>query len=122
MVSPLRVLIVDDQPGIRSLIRTILEDITTDIDECADGDGVLTHFEAFRPHWVLMDVWMPRMDGISATALLCAAHPEARVIVVSDHDLVEVWSDARLAGAKAYVSKRNLLDLRELLTLECGKE
>lgn len=112
----MRILIVDDNALVRRTIRVVLAGVATEIDECADGDEVLAHFESFSPEVVLMDVGMARMDGIGATALLRAAHPDARVIVVSDFDQDDVRSAARDAGAEGYVTKHDLLDLRTLLT------
>ena len=110
-----RVLIVDDSPWVRATIRDVLEDLPLLYAECGDGDEVLAQFEAFAPHWVLMDIRMPRVDGITATAALRAAHPDARVIVVSDHDQEDILRAARHAGAVAYVAKWNLMELRRLL-------
>ena len=112
----MRVLIVDDNPQVRRTIRDVLVDVATEFSECADGDEVLARFEAFVPDWVLMDVRMARVDGIAATAALRTAHPEARVVMVSDHDQPDIRSAARRAGAEGYVAKRDLLDLPRLLT------
>jgi len=110
-----RVLIVDDNPCVRATIRDVLDGLPLRYQECGDGAEVLACFDAFAPDWVLMDIRMPVVDGISATAALRAAHPHARVIVVSDHDQDDVRRAAARAGAVAYVAKRNLLELRRLL-------
>ena len=115
MTETLRVLIVDDNAGMRRTIRDVLEDLGPEVDECGDGDEVLARFEAFAPDWVLMDVRMARVDGIAATAALRKAHPEARVIMVSDHDQEDVRRAADRAGAVGYVAKRDLLELPRLL-------
>lgn len=115
MTDPLRVLIVDDNPLVRRTIRDILEELSPMLEECADGDEVVARFEAFCPDWVLMDVRMARVDGIAATATLRATHPDARVIVVSDHDQEDIRRAATRAGAVGYVVKRDLLDLPRLL-------
>lgn len=115
MGQPLRVLIVDDSPEVRQTIRDILEDLSPHFEECADGGDVLARFEAFEPDWVLMDLRMPHVDGIAATATLRAAHPDARVVMVSDHDQEDIRRAAQRAGAVAYVRKRDLLELRRLL-------
>ena len=115
MGEPLRVLIVDDSPSVRETIRDVLEDLSPEFEECGDGGEVLARFEAFAPHWVLMDIRMPHVDGLAATASLRAAHPEARVIVVSDHEQDDIRRAAQRAGAVAYVRKRDLLQLRRLL-------
>jgi len=108
-----RVLLVDDSPHVRAVLRAVLVD--ADVSECADGDQVLASYEAFGPDLVLMDVRMPRMDGIQATALLKRAHPSARVVIVSDHEHDDLRAAAGRAGAEAYVVKTDLLVLREIL-------
>jgi len=107
--------VVDDSPRVRAVLRATLADLASDLAECYDGDQVLASYEAFRPDLVLMDVRMPGMDGIQATALLKKTHPTARVVIVSDHDQDDVRVAARQAGAEAYVVKTNLVVLRELL-------
>ena len=110
-----RILLVDDSPQVRAVIRTVLFDFASDVAECFDGDQVLASYEAFRPDLVLMDIRMPGMDGIQATALLKNAHPTARVVIVSDHEHNDLRAAAQQAGAEAYVVKTDLLVLRELL-------
>ena len=111
-----RVLLVDDSPHVRAVLRAVLAGVASDVAECVDGDEVLAIYEDFGPDLVLMDVRMPRMDGIQATALLKKAHPDARVVIVSDHEHPDVRAAARRAGAEAYVVKTDLLVLREILT------
>src|SRR5262245_61783924 len=103
MADALRILIVDDNALVRRTIRAILEDLPAEIVECADGDEVLPSYESFAPDWVLMDIGMPRMDGIAATAALRAAHPDARVLMVSEHDQADIRRAADRAGASGYV-------------------
>ena len=110
-----RILLVDDSPHVRAVIRAVLSDLASDLAECFDGDQVLASYEAFRPDLVLMDIRMPGMDGIQATALLKNAHPTARIVIVSDHEHDDLRAAARQAGAEAYVVKTDLLVLRELL-------
>ena len=110
-----RILVVDDSPRVRATIRKVVADLVSDMEECGDGDQVLASFEAFRPDLVLMDVRMPRMDGIRATALLKEVHPSARVVIVSDHEGDDLRLAASQAGAEAYVAKSDLFVLRDLL-------
>lgn len=115
MTAALRVLIVDDNALIRRMIRDVLEDLPVEIAECADGDEALARYDAFDPDWVLMDIRMSRVDGITATAALCEAHPDARILMVSEHDQEDIRSAARRAGAAGYVHKRDLRELRKWL-------
>ena len=118
MNPPLRLLLVDDSREVRRTIRAVVQDLVADVAECGDGDEVLARFEAFRPDLVLMDIRMPRMDGIQATALLKAAHPAARVVIVSEYEQDDLRAAAREAGAEGYVPKSDLLVLRDLLEME----
>ena len=115
MHAPLRLLLVDDSSEVRRTIRAVVQDLVGDMAECGDGTEVLARFEAFRPDLVLMDIRMPRLDGIRATALLKAAHPAARVVIVSEYEQDDLRTAAREAGAEAYVPKSDLLILRDLL-------
>jgi CheY-like chemotaxis protein len=110
-----RILLVDDNPRVRAVIRAVLAHHASDLAECDDGSQVLAAYEAFRPDLVLMDIRMPGMDGIQATALLKQAHPTARVVIVSDHEQDDLRAAARQAGAEGYVVKSDLVMLRELV-------
>ena len=112
-----RVMVADDDELVRAGVRTIL-DGQSDIDVVADvpdGAAAVDAVAASRPDVVLMDIRMPGMDGIEATALLKKAHPAARVVIVSDHEQDDLRLAARQAGAEAYVPKTDLLVLRRLL-------
>ena len=114
------VLIVDDNPQFRALIRTVLAGLVDDVNECADGDEAVAAYRARRPDWVLMDLQMARVGGLEAIRRLLVADPTARVLVVTDYDDVH-WRAAALgAGARGYVLKDNLLDVRELLERSDG--
>ena len=109
------VLIVDDSPRFRELLRSILTDLVDEFHECADGDEAVATYDARRPDWVLMDFKMTRMGGLEATRRIVAAHPTARVLVVTAYDDAHWRSAAIKAGAYGYVLKDNLLDVRQLL-------
>ena len=117
MTDSLRLLIVDDNPRVRRTIREVVSVLDPAVEECADGDEVLASFEAFRPDFVLMALRMARVDGIAAAIRLLAAHPKARIIAVSDHDQDDVRRAVRDAGMEAFVAKRDLMQLPQLLAL-----
>src|SRR5262245_31906675 len=116
MTELLRLLVVDDNARVRRTIREVVSGLNAVIAECTDGDEVLAAFEAFGPDFVLMDIRMARVDGIAAAISLRAAHPEARIIAVSDHDHDDVRKAARDAGMEAFVAKGDLLQLGRVLT------
>jgi DNA-binding NarL/FixJ family response regulator len=104
-----RVLIVDDQPLMRTGFRMIL-DAEPDIEvvgEARDGQEAVERAAAVRPDVVLMDIRMPRMDGIEATRRLAgtdAAEP-ARVLILTTFDLDEHVVSALRAGASGFLLK-----------------
>ena len=109
------VLIVDDSPQFRALIRTVLTRLVDDVRECADGDEAVDAYSARRPDWVLMDFKMARMGGLEATRRILAGDRTARVLILTDYDDAHWRAAAFEAGACGYVLKDNLLDVRRLL-------
>ncbi len=108
-------LIVEDNARMRQLIRNVIGDLAERIHECDDGDGVLEAYEECSPDWVLMDIRMPELDGINATRELKRVYPEARIMIVTDYDDAQLREAACEAGASAYVTKENLLEIRKIL-------
>jgi DNA-binding NarL/FixJ family response regulator len=101
-----RVVVVDDQELVRSGFSLILERGGVEVvGEAADGYEALTVSEAARPDVVLMDVRMPRLDGIEATRRLVAAQPEVRVLALTTFDLDEYVYAAVRAGASGFLLK-----------------
>lgn len=103
---PTRVLVVDDQALVRGGFAMILEaepDITV-VGEAVDGVDAVRAVAEHTPDVVLMDVRMPRMDGIEATRRITAA-ARARVLVLTTFDLDEYVYDAVLAGASGFLLK-----------------
>jgi CheY-like chemotaxis protein len=105
------ILIVEDNATVRRLIRRAAIDMADNIFECEDGADALEAYIKHRPDIVLMDVRMPRMDGLAATRLLLRHDPDARVVIVTDCNDDELRSAAREAGACAYALKHNLTEL-----------
>jgi DNA-binding NarL/FixJ family response regulator len=97
------------------MIRRVVNDLASDVEECDDGSEVLAAYARSRPDWVLMDIEMRRMDGITATREIVMAFPAAKVVIVSKHDDEQMREAAREAGACGYVLKDNLLAVRQLL-------
>jgi CheY-like chemotaxis protein len=108
----MKVLIVEDNAVMREMIKRMVGDLADEISECEDGNQALAAYEAGRPDWVLMDLEMPGMDGITATRRLIKTHPEARVIIVTDYGDKPLRAAARAAGACGYVLKENLIEVR----------
>ena len=106
-MEPIRILIVDDQRLMREGLRTLLE-LESDLAiaaEAEDGLAALEQYEATRPAVVLMDIRMPRLDGVEATRRLCQRWPEARVIILTTFDDDAYVFDGLRAGALGYLLK-----------------
>ena len=111
----MKVLIVDDSRQTREMVKLYLRGVADETCECEDGAEALAAYAEFRPDCVLMDWEMKRVDGLTATRRLLASHPEARVLFVTQYNDAELRAAATEAGARGYVLKENLLDLRRLL-------
>ena len=102
-----RVLLVDDQALFREALATLLE-VRTEIEvvgEAGDGAAALERVAALRPDVVLMDLHMPRLDGIAATKRLRVEHPGVRVLALTTFDDDEDVFAALRAGAVGYLLK-----------------
>ena len=83
--------------------------------EATDGKEAIEQYRAQRPDWVVMDIEMGEMDGISATEAIRAIDDQAKVIILTSYDDKRFRAAARNAGVIAYVLKENLLELAPLL-------
>lgn len=104
----IRTLLVDDQPLLRTGFRMILdaEDGIEVVGEAADGQVGLEQARLLRPDVVLMDIRMPRMDGVEATRRIVADPDiDARVLVLTTFDLDDYVVEALRAGASAFLLK-----------------
>lgn len=102
-----RVVLVDDDPMVRMGLRMMLSgsDGVEVVAEGQDGDQVVDLFVQHRPDVVLVDIRMARVDGLTATRELVAAHPEARVMVLTTFDTDDYVVEALRAGARGFVLK-----------------
>jgi CheY-like chemotaxis protein len=112
----MRLLVVEDDERIRQLIKSVVSDLSDEFYECSDGADAEAIYAEHLPDWVLMDLMMPEVDGITATRRIKSSFPKARVIIVTSYESVSLRKEALRVGAYACVLKENLLDLRELLT------
>ena len=107
MSDAIRVLLVDDQELIRLGFRLVL-DAEPDIEvvgEAGDGDAAVGAVAVHSPDVVLMDIRMPRTDGIAATRAIVGAHPQTRVLVLTTFDLDDYAFGALDAGAGGFLLK-----------------
>ena len=111
----LNLMIVDDHAGIRELIRNMIATPGDVVRECASGDEALRALSDFQPDCVTMDISMPGQCAFNTTRSIRTACPEAEVIMVSSHDLLDYRRAALEAGANGYVAKENLVQLPSMV-------
>jgi DNA-binding NarL/FixJ family response regulator len=100
------VLLVDDEPRLRAQLRAVLADYgMVVLGEAGTGREGVELACRLRPDVVLMDLRMPELDGIAATRELAAVLPATPVIVLSAYEDPALLSEARQAGARAYLVK-----------------
>ncbi len=107
MNGPVRVLVVDDQALVREGLMTLLE-AASDINPVAaagDGEEAVALCARHRPDVVLMDLRMPKLDGVEATRRIRTAQPDTEVVVLTTHADEESILDALRAGARGYLTK-----------------
>lgn len=109
------VLIVEDNEGVRRLLRSVVAGIADMVWDCCDGADALDAYVNHRPDVVLMDIQMHVVDGLAATRQILLSDPSAKVVMVTDYDDDDLRVAAREAGACGYALKRNLLDLVPLI-------
>ncbi len=111
-MSLLRILIVDDQETIRRGLRSLLSTRRGWVvcGEAVDGLEAVEKAKTLRPNVVLMDLSMPRMNGLDATRILRRELPESKIIIVSQNDPDVVRRQAEEVDAAGFVAKNHLSD------------
>jgi two-component system nitrogen regulation response regulator NtrX len=115
-----RVLVVDDEKGIREALQQLLEYEDIEAQACASGGEALQRYLEFRPHLVLLDVKMQGMDGLETLRKLRELDPHAQVVMISGHGSIQTAVEATQLGAYDFLEKpldtdRILLTLRNAL-------
>ncbi len=105
--APLRVIVADDQRVVREGLTLMLGliDGIEPVGAAADGEEALAMVAAERPDVVLMDLRMPRLDGIEATRRLAESHPGVGVVALTTYADDETVVQALQAGARGYLTK-----------------
>lgn len=123
--QPVKLLLVDDHFVVRSGLAASLEleDDLRVVGEADRGEAVAAAYERLQPDLVLMDLQLPGMTGIEATAALLRTHPGARVLIFSTFARDEEVQSALRAGALGYLQKSSSRDdlLRAVRTVAQGR-
>ena len=107
----MKIMIVDDNKGMREVIKNTLGPLKAQIFECHDGSDAIRLYGEISPDFVLMDLAMKNIDGISAIDEIHKSHPDARIIMLTDYGDRFFRTTAKESGAYAYVLKENLHEL-----------
>ncbi len=117
----MRVIVCDDEADIRELFRISFEALGAEVVEAVDGDDCIALAEASCPDLVVLDLYMPNRDGLSALPHLRRKCPDAHILVVSAHAAVEVFTRSRARGATACYEKLNFVShIPEVVERYCG--
>ena len=106
MSTPIRVLIADDQKVVReglAMVLGLLRDVEV-VGAASDGDEAVALAGDLHPDVVLMDLRMPRCDGVEATRILRERHPGTKVVVLTTYADDRSVLDALRAGARGYLT------------------
>jgi DNA-binding NtrC family response regulator len=114
-MSQAHILIVDDEPDIRSLVSEILEDEGYSVTVAEDGAAARLAFSRDEPDLVLLDIWMPDIDGISLLKEWSKGGLRCPVVIMTGHGSVETAVEATRLGARDFVQKP--ISLAKLLSI-----
>jgi DNA-binding NtrC family response regulator len=113
-MSQTQILVVDDEPDIRQLVQEILQDEGYSVQVAADGESARLAYAQLKPDLVLLDIWMPDVDGITLLKEWSASGElESQVVIMSGHGTLETAVEATRLGAFDFIQKP--LSLAKLL-------
>src|SRR5512144_505954 len=111
MSHPGPILIVDDEASIRKSLEGVLSDEGYECALASDGADALAQLQSIHPSLVILDIWMPGMDGIETLRRMKAARPETPVIMMSGHATITTAIKATKIGASDFIEKPLELDV-----------
>jgi DNA-binding NarL/FixJ family response regulator len=113
--GPMRCMIIEDNDGMRELLRQLLTDFFDDCTEARSGEEGLRMFAAAPVDLVIMDNILPGMDGIETAEELLKINSSVHVIMVTDFDDIPFRQAAMRAGIRGFYGKSNLMHLRSYI-------
>ncbi len=115
------IIIGEDNISMRKILKRFLEFNVVGINniyECNSGQEAVERYRDAQPKWVLLDVKMKPVDGLSAAKMIKSDYPDANIILVSNYDDEEYIVEAKNLNLSGYVLKENLFDLLPYLQSE----
>ncbi|MBI2429166.1 MAG: response regulator transcription factor [Ignavibacteriales bacterium] len=111
----MKILIVDDNAGMREMIRMQVCTDDDNVIECSDGAEAVALFNQFHPDLILMDIEMKPMDGFTAAEKIFERDRNAKVVFVTDHNTSAFRTKAKKLHAVGFVSKENLHEIKNII-------
>jgi len=111
----MKLLIVEENPGLRRLLLSLLSERGDEIRACAEGTEALSLCALEQPDWVVLDLNLARADGLSLTRQMRSLCSQTRVLLVTDEDDARLRELATQAGAAHLITKDWLIKLPQLL-------
>lgn len=116
MLMNYRILIVDDQKGVRRLLEELFKKEGFIIDCATDGQEAIQKTGSFNPHIILMDMKMPKMNGLEAAQEILNKYPDSAIIMMTAYGEIQVVKEAIEAGVKKCLTKPfDILLLRKMV-------
>ncbi len=101
-----KIMLADDSDAIRQVLRDILSIGNHEVvGESDDGDKTIKKFSDIKPELLLLDLAMPKKDGLAVVKEIIAIHPDAKIIIITATDNHGIIKECLDAGAKAHISK-----------------
>lgn len=110
LITQKTILVVDDEDGVRESVREVLTDEGYRVVDTADGTRVLKMIKEEKPELVLLDIWMPQVDGIGLLKEIKSQEPKINVVMVSGHGNIHTAVTATKFGAFDFIEKPVTLD------------
>ena len=112
-------LIAEDSPRMRASIAKMIHTQIPDhhmIYEASDGGEAIRVYNKASPDWVVMDIMMEPMDGLAATRQIIEAHPDAKIVILTNFDDAQYRRAARAAGVRGFFLKEQLNEMVAFLS------
>ncbi|MFO8056756.1 MAG: sigma-54 dependent transcriptional regulator [bacterium] len=115
------ILIVDDEESIRTTLGGVLSDEGFSVSTAHDGESALQMIEDSPPDLVMLDIWLPGMDGVESLQKIKETYPELPVVMISGHGTIETAVKSTRLGAYDYIEKPLSLD-KIIITIQNALE
>jgi DNA-binding NarL/FixJ family response regulator len=111
----MKLMIVDDHPGMRKKICELLSRPNVEMYVCTTGEEAMQVASEFQPDWIIMDVHLPGVSGFEAIKTIHTELPSARVVMISTDDKNYLRETARVSGVEEFLCKHDLACLPRMI-------